>query len=114
MQSVSRWTGLLLVLIAPLGLAAQVVKSGDVAIRVTLVPMPYVGERNAPELSRGPDYLAEGGIHKMLEERGAQVKVGAAIKLSPEDDKAYGSWHRVEPADGDIAQANASALRDRD
>jgi arginase family enzyme len=78
-----------------------------VAVRVTLLPMSYVGERNVPEISRGPDYLAEGGIRKMLEERGAQVKVGAAIKLSPEEDKAYGAWNRLALANGELAQVVA-------
>ena len=42
-------------------------------VRVALVKMPYVGERNLPDTSRGPDYLEEGGIRKLLEQQGVQV-----------------------------------------
>src|SRR5260370_16499090 len=61
------------------------------AVRVALVKMPYVGERNIPELSGGPDYLQQGGIQKLLEEHGFQAKQVSGVTLNPDEDKAYGS-----------------------
>jgi hypothetical protein len=53
-----------------LGLVAMsLTKSGlgeTKPVRVALLKMPYVGERNVPDTSRGPDYLEEGGIRKLL------------------------------------------------
>lgn len=74
------------------------------SVRVAVVKMPYVGERNAPEISGGPDYLEQGGLQKMLEERGASVGTIPAVKLSAEEDKAYGSWNRLAMANGELAK----------
>lgn len=80
-------------------------RTGDsTPVRVALVKMPYVGERNIPELSGGPDYLQQGGIHKLLEEHGFQAKQVSAISLAPEEDKAYGAWNRLALANGDLAK----------
>ena len=74
------------------------------AVRVALVKMPYVGERNIPELSGGPDYLQQGGIQKLLEEHGFQAKQVSGVTLNPDEDKAYGSWNRLALANGDLAK----------
>jgi len=81
------------------------------ALRVALIKMPYVGERNVPELSRGPQYLDEGGIQKLLGERGVQTKIVEAVTLTPEEDKAYGSWNRLALANGDLAKIVAVERR---
>src|SRR5712692_5338043 len=73
-------------------------------VRVALVKMPYVGERNIPELSGGPDYLQQGGIQKLLEEHGFQAKQVSGVTLNPDEDKAYGSWNRLALANGDLAK----------
>src|SRR5437773_8782777 len=73
-------------------------------VRVTLVKMPYVGERNVPDTSRGPDYLEEGGIRKLLEQQGVQVQPTATVALSTEEEKAYGSWNHLALASGDMAK----------
>jgi len=73
-------------------------------VRVALVKMPYVGERNVPDTSRGPDYLEEGGIRKLLEQQGVQVQPTATVALSTEEEKAYGSWNHLALASGDMAK----------
>jgi arginase len=73
--------------------------------------MPYVGERNVPELSGGPDYLEKGGIQKLLEERSCQTKPVAAVALTADEEKAYGSWNRLALANGDLAKLVASERR---
>ena len=68
-----RWMGLLFVELLTVCLAQGQGGAGT-AVRVALVKMPYVGERNVPDTSRGPDYLEEGGIRKLLEQQGVGVK----------------------------------------
>lgn len=81
------------------------------AVRVALVKMPYVGERNVPDTSRGPDYLEEGGIRKLLEQQGAQVRPTDTVALTPEEEKAYGSWNHLALAAGDMAKIVADERR---
>jgi arginase len=80
-------------------------------VRVALVKMPYVGERNVPDTSRGPDYLEEGGIRKLLEQQGAQVKVTDTVALTAEEEKAYGQWNHLALAAGDMAKLVADERR---
>ena len=71
-------------------------------VRVALVKMPYVGERNVPDTSRGPDYLEEGGIRNLLEQQGVQVQPTATVALTAEEEKAYGSWNHLALAAGEL------------
>ena len=74
------------------------------SVRVALVKMPYVGERNVPDVSRGPDYLEQGGIRQALEDRGVQTKEVLTVALTAEEEKAYGSWNHLALASGDLAK----------
>lgn len=78
---------------------------------VALVKMPYVGERNAPDRSDGPDYLEQGGIQKLLEERGCRTKPVSTVVLTPEEQKAYGEWRRFGLASGALARQVAADRR---
>src|SRR5215470_13377937 len=80
-------------------------------VRVALVKMPYVGERNVPDTSRGPDYLDEGGIRKLLEQQGAQVRPTVTVALTADEEKAYGSWNHLALASGDMAKLVAEERR---
>ena len=80
-------------------------------VRVALVKMPYVGERNVPDISRGPDYLEEGALRKLLEQQGAQVQPTATVTLTAEEEKAYGSWNHLALAAGDMAKVVADERR---
>jgi arginase len=73
-------------------------------VRVALIKMPYVGERNVPDISRGPDYLEQGGIQKLLEEQGVQTKPVSNTALTADEEKAYGSWNKLALASGDLAK----------
>ncbi len=79
--------------------------------RVALIKMPYVGERNVPELSGGPDYLEQGGIQKLIEERSCQTKPVSTVALTTEEEKAYGAWNRLALANGDLAKLVAAERR---
>jgi len=83
---------------------AQTRGSAPISVHVALVRMPYVGERNVPELSGGPDYIQQGGIQKLLEDHGFQAKQVSGISLTPEEDKAYGAWNRLAIANGDLGK----------
>lgn len=80
-------------------------------VRVALIKMPYVGERNVAELSGGPDYLEQGGIQKLLDEQHFQTKAVLRAILSADEEKAYGSWNRLALANGDLAKLVAEERR---
>jgi arginase len=105
-----RWMGLLFVELLAVCLA-QGQSVGGTAVRVALVKMPYVGERNVPDTSRGPDYLEEGGIRKLLEQQGVQVKATDTVALTAEEAKAYGSWNHLALAAGDMSKLVAEERR---
>ena len=82
------------------------------AVSVALIKMPYVGERNVPDTSRGPDYLEEGGIRKLLEQQGAQVKAPFdTVALTADEEKSYGSWNHLAIAAGDMSKIVAAESR---
>ena len=83
------------------------------AVAVAPVLMPYVGERNVPEISPAPGRLAD-GLAASLEPTGARVKPAATVRLTPEEDREYGAWHRLALANGHLADAVSAAVRDGD
>jgi arginase family enzyme len=97
------WMGALVALVSLQGASAQ--------MRVAVIKMPYVGERNVPELSGGPDYLEQGGIQQLLEERSCQTKPVSTVVLTADEEKAYGSWNRLALANGDLGKIVASERR---
>jgi arginase len=99
----------LAVLTAAFPVSAQKYRDADGKLRVALVKMPFSGERNVPEYSGGPDYLEQGGLVPMLEELGARLKPAPTVKLTEEEEKDYGTWHRLGLANrhlGDLVAAN--------
>jgi arginase len=106
----TRSAGLLLVGLLSV-CSAQAQGGAGTAVRVALVKMPYVGERNVPDTARGPDYLEEGGIRKLLEQQGVQVKAADTVALTTEEAKAYGSWNRLALAAGDMSKLVAEERR---
>ena len=78
---------------------------------VTVVRMPYVGERNVPELSPGPDSLLEGGLVPALQELGARVTRAEAVRLSAAEEKQYGAWQRLALANGHLAGQVRETIR---
>src|SRR5438445_118566 len=80
-------------------------------LSVALIKMPYVGERNVPDTSRGPDYLEQGGIQKLLEDQGVQTKPVSSTALTTDEEKAYGSWNKLALASGDFAKIVSAERR---
>jgi arginase len=114
MAMLKRWIALSLASLMPMAASAsaQGQDANAKAVRVALVKMPYVGERNVPDTSRGPDYLEEGGIRKLLEQQGAQVKPPDTVALTAAEEKAYASWNHLALASGDMAKLVAEERRE--
>jgi len=84
----------------------------EARVRITIVRMPYVGERNTAELSPAPDALVAGGLLAELERAGAEVSNPAPIRLSAQQERQYGAWQRLALANGNLADAVASHVRE--
>jgi arginase len=81
-------------------------------IPVAIVEMPYVGERNVPELSRAPDDLVAGGLVALLEQLGARVRPVAIVRLAKDQERAYGAWNRLALANGHLTDIVAADVRE--
>jgi arginase len=84
----------------------------EARVKVTIVRMPYVGERNTAELSPAPDALVAGGLLAELERAGAVVSNLPPIRLSPTQEHQYGAWERLALASGNMADTVASQIRE--
>ena len=62
-------------------------------------------------LSKGPSTMADGGIQKVLQDLGVQVRIQEA-RLTAEEDKEYGGWKRLGLALGHYADLVAQNERD--
>jgi len=87
---------------APMGTLAQAAGGGLPA--VSLILMPYTGERNVAEISDNPGYLFGNGIADTVRALGFDVTPARVVSLTPEDDREYGSWHRMGLANGHLAE----------
>ncbi|MFC1725847.1 arginase family protein [candidate division KSB1 bacterium] len=93
---------LLVVLLLPAIIFAQKYTGGDGKINVAVVKNPYSGSRSGSELSGGPDSLEAGGLKEILEKMNCNVVSINEAKLTPEQDRDYGVWHRVGLANGHL------------
>jgi arginase len=105
-----------LVLLALMGAGAiappPVAHGADAGLTVSLVKMPYRGERNLPDLSDSPDYLETGGLSKLVEQQGCRLRPTSTVALAPEERKAYGEWNRLGLANGQLARIVAAEVKE--
>src|SRR5262245_15634904 len=80
--------------------------------RVSLIKMPFHGERNVPELSGGPDYLAAGDLEDRLVQQGAMIRGTQTVDLTQEENRQYGGWHRMGLANAHLASFVATNERE--
>ncbi|NNF27300.1 MAG: hypothetical protein HKN73_08785 [Gemmatimonadetes bacterium] len=78
---------------------------------VSLIQMPYTGARNVPELSDNPAYLFGNGISDSIRAMGFTLTPPQTVRLTAEDEKEYGSWHRMGLANGHLADRVAENWR---
>jgi arginase len=71
---------------------------------VSVIQMPYTGVRNVAEISDNPGYLAGNGITDTIRAMGFTVVPDRTVGLTVDDEREYGSWHRVGLANGHLAE----------
>jgi len=81
-------------------------------LRVAIVNNPYSGSRSGPELSQGPESLSREGVIDMLNKMDCTVRGPETVRLTPEEDKDYGVWHRVGMANGHLGEIVAKNEKD--
>lgn len=91
---------------------APAARSDDRGRPVSLIKMPYRGERNLPDLSDSPDYLENGGLQGILEQHGWRLRSTTTVALTPEEQKAYGEWNRLGLANGHLARIVAAEIKE--
>ena len=103
-----------LIAVALLGFAvpdlAWAQAASGVPVRVGLVVMPYVGERNVSELSPGPELVAA-GVPTVLQKLGAAVPPAEIVRLAPVEEREYGAWHRLALANAHLADTLSGHIR---
>jgi len=65
--------------------------------------MPFTGARNVPEISDNPAYLDRNGISDTVRAMGFHLVPARTVSLTGEEDREYGSWHRMGLANGHLA-----------
>jgi arginase len=91
---------------------SPVARGADAGLMVSLIKMPYRGERNLPDLSDSPDYLEAGGLSKVVEQQGCRLRPTSNVALGPEERKAYGEWNRLGLANGQLARIVAVEVKE--
>ncbi len=97
--------------LAPMTLQAQQFTDSTGAVQVALVKMPYTGARNVAEISGVPDYLEGGGLGRQLGRMGATVRRVDEVRLTSEQQREYGEWHRMGLANGHLAKIVADNVK---
>jgi arginase len=93
-------------LVLPSLALAQRYAGPDGTLRVALAKQPF----SPTGTSLGPRTMAEGGIHQLLAQLGANVRVQEAA-LTPEENSEYGGWKRLGMALGHFADIVATNER---
>jgi arginase len=81
-------------------------------LSISLVKMPYRGSRNVAELSPSPDYLAGGGIEKVIASLGCSLDQIDTVSLTAKEEKQHGVWQRLALANAHLGETVASRIRE--
>ena len=82
-------------------------------IKVDVIKNPYGGSRNMPELSTNPDYIHAAGLERLIGEWGGElIRPVQDIRLSAEQERAYGDWNRMALANSNFAEVVREGLQD--
>jgi arginase len=92
--------------------ASSLAGGADAGLTVSLIKMPYRGERNLPDISDSPDYLEAGGLAKLVEQQGCRLRPASTVALGPDERKAYGEWNRLGLANGQLARIVAAEVKE--
>ena len=80
------------------------------SLKVAIVLQPYTGHRRGPEISPGPEIIYN-GLVELLAEMGVESGAKEIVKLTQEEAKDYGIWHRLGLADGHLGRIIAGISR---
>lgn len=103
MKNTIRFTAAFLFLFPILVLSHNLSDKGG-KMKVVIVNNPYSGSRSGAELSEGPRILAQGGVKDILSNLECDLKKIITVKLTPEEEKEYGVWHRLGLANGHLGK----------
>lgn len=82
-------------------------------VKVDVIKNPYGGSRNMPELSTNPDYIHAAGLERLIGEWGGElIRPVQDIRLSAEQERAYGDWNRMALANSNFAEVVREGLQD--
>jgi arginase len=81
------------------------------SFKVAIVLQPYTGHRRGPELSPGPELIYK-ELVKLLGEMRIEHGMKEEVKLTSEEEKDYGAWHRLGLADGHLGKIIARLKRE--
>lgn len=83
------------------------------AVKVDVIKQPYGGARNVAEISMNPDYIHAAGLERLIEQWGGElIRPVQDIRLTPEQDKQYGTWNRMALANANMAAVVREGLQD--
>lgn len=82
-------------------------------VKVDVIKQPYGGARNVDELSINPDYIHAAGLERLIGEWGGElIRPVQDTRLTPEQEKQYGTWNRMALANDNMAATVREGLQD--
>lgn len=102
----------LLILCAGSVFASPIVQDQDETadIKIGLLLQPYTGSRGGSDLSDGPKLMLP-ATSEVLKQQKAKQAALETIRLTAEEEKDYGVWHRVGLANGHLGHAAAPMIK---
>lgn len=80
-------------------------------VRVGLAKLPFSGTFGRPEHDEGPKTMEEGGLLAHLTEWECEIIENIEVKLTEEDEKAYGARYRLGLANNHLADIVANQIK---
>ena len=79
-------------------------------MRFAVITLPYSmdGDKGT---SAGPDALLQAGLADWLREQGHDVAGPSQVKLTPDEEAAYGAWNKIGFANAHLARLISEAAR---
>jgi arginase len=81
-------------------------------VKVALIKNSYSGSREEAEISPGPEALERGGLAEMFARLSCDVVPSRNARLTADQDKEYGAWHRMGLANGHLGKIVADSLKE--
>ena len=80
-------------------------------ILIGIAKLPESGSRSPSQFGEGPDAMEKGGLHGLLEKMGCEVTESRTAVLTPDEEREYGTWHRLGLASRHLAGIVADQRR---